>query len=402
MKKLVLVSTFFFCWGGTADMQASGTSLIVPLDNIKVIPLKETDPPSETCPEPTDFSTVTSTNGRIWLDRNLGASWAATAIDDVCAYGDLYQWGREEDGHEKRTSTTTTTLSTSEKPGHDKFIVAAESPYDWINTRNDTLWQGTGGVNNPCPVGFRLPTSEEFTAEMNSWDTQDAAGAFASPLKLAMAGQRNHGDGNLANEDSRGSYYTSTIGSSSNITYYYFTDTGTGSSASHRAMGMSVRCIKDEKTVFITSETYVGGEIGGLTGGDSICQNHAEAAGLSGIYKAWLSDSQDSPKTRMTQSTVPYKLIDGTVIADSWTHLTTGPLSGAIKIAEDGTVLTNQGVWTGTLADGTAHANTCGDWNDTNLTGVFGASTYTVHEHWTAFLSTGPCTDKKHLYCFEQ
>jgi hypothetical protein len=33
--------------------------------------------------------------GRIWMDRNLGASRAATSPTDSEAYGDLYQWGIE-------------------------------------------------------------------------------------------------------------------------------------------------------------------------------------------------------------------------------------------------------------------------------------------------------------------
>lgn len=38
--------------------------------------------------------------GRVWKDRNLGASRVATSVNDVEASGDLYQWGRATDGHE--------------------------------------------------------------------------------------------------------------------------------------------------------------------------------------------------------------------------------------------------------------------------------------------------------------
>jgi hypothetical protein len=41
---------------------------------------------------------------------------------DATVYGDLYQWGRTTDGHEKRNSTATSTLSTTDAPGHNKFI----------------------------------------------------------------------------------------------------------------------------------------------------------------------------------------------------------------------------------------------------------------------------------------
>ncbi|MCD4736862.1 MAG: hypothetical protein K8R53_12530, partial [Bacteroidales bacterium] len=37
---------------------------------------------------------VNDVTGKVWLDRNLGASQVATSSTDTNAYGDLYQWGR--------------------------------------------------------------------------------------------------------------------------------------------------------------------------------------------------------------------------------------------------------------------------------------------------------------------
>src|SRR5687767_462877 len=50
---------------------------------------------------------------KLWLDRNLGASRAATFFNDSLAAGDLFQWGRLDDGHQERTSDTTHILSNS-------------------------------------------------------------------------------------------------------------------------------------------------------------------------------------------------------------------------------------------------------------------------------------------------
>jgi hypothetical protein len=125
------------------------------------------------------------------MDRNLGASRAATSSTDTQAYGDLYQWGRAADGHQKRNSATTSSLSSSDTPGHGNFILAPNSPYDWRSPQNTNLWQGVNGVNNPCPSGYRLPTEAELNAERLSWGSNNAAGAFASPLKLPVAGGRN-------------------------------------------------------------------------------------------------------------------------------------------------------------------------------------------------------------------
>jgi len=92
------------------------------------------------------------TTGRVWMDRNLGASQVATSSTDAASYGDLYQWGRGNDGHQSRTSGTTTTLSSSNSPGHGNFILAPSSPYDWRNPQNDNLWQGVSGVNTVYPL----------------------------------------------------------------------------------------------------------------------------------------------------------------------------------------------------------------------------------------------------------
>jgi len=141
-----------------------------------------------------------TTTGRIWMDRNLGASQVATSSTDAAAYGDIYQWGRAADGHQLRTSATTTILSTTDTPGHGDFITSdnwTASPYDWRVTQNGNLWHGVSDINNPCPAGFRLPTDTELNAERESWSSQDSAGAFNSPLKLVTAGYRDHSDGTL-------------------------------------------------------------------------------------------------------------------------------------------------------------------------------------------------------------
>lgn len=53
------------------------------------------------------YGTITSAEtGRVWLDRNLGASQVCTSLDDEACYGDYYQWGRAADGHEKFDSPT--------------------------------------------------------------------------------------------------------------------------------------------------------------------------------------------------------------------------------------------------------------------------------------------------------
>lgn len=182
--------------------------------------------------------------GKIWMDRNLGASQIATSSTDDDAYGDLYQWGRGADGHEKRTSGTTATLSYIDTPGHGDFITAPDEPYDWRSPQNDDLWQGVSGTNNPCPSGYRIPTEAEWDAERLSWGSLNTAGAFASPLKLTVAGYRYFSTGDPYLEGTDGSYW------SSNVIYtgswgIFFNSNSADIWGTYRSYGLSVRCIKD-------------------------------------------------------------------------------------------------------------------------------------------------------------
>jgi uncharacterized protein (TIGR02145 family) len=184
--------------------------------------------------------------GRTWMDRNLGASRAATSSTDTQAYGDLYQWGRGADGHEKRNSSTTTTLSDSDTPNHGNFILAPNVPTDWRSPHNNNLWQGLNGVNNPCPVGYRIPTDVEWDNERLSWSSNNALGAFESPLKLTTAGYRNFASGNFV--ASSGHYWSSTV-ASQYARFLYISNNppptiAGGIAAFSRADGLSVRCIK--------------------------------------------------------------------------------------------------------------------------------------------------------------
>ncbi len=176
--------------------------------------------------------------GRIWMDRNLGASRVATAVHDAESYGDLYQWGRFSDGHQCRTSTITSTVSSTDTPGNANFILPPNPPINWLSQQNDNLWQGGNGVNNPCPEGFRLPTFVEWNLEQN-------AGGLGV-MKLPAAGIRSAVDGNLKYLTFVGYYWSSTV-VGTNVRDLTFINSGMaiGLYFIGRAKGGSVRCIKD-------------------------------------------------------------------------------------------------------------------------------------------------------------
>jgi hypothetical protein len=183
---------------------------------------------------------VVSSTGRIWMDRNLGATQVATSSTDALAYGSLFQWGRRADGHQCRNSETTSSLSATDSPGHGNFIIEDTPPYDWRHLQNNNLWQGVNGTNNPCPVGYRIPTAVEIEDERSN--INNAAGAFASPLKLPAAGSRNQISGNVT-VSNVGYYWTSTV-SSTQVSILTFS-VSSAIQPFDRANGFSVRCIKN-------------------------------------------------------------------------------------------------------------------------------------------------------------
>jgi len=180
------------------------------------------------------------------MDRNLGAAQVATSSTDAASYGDLYQWGRRADGHQCRASATTTNLSSIDQPAHGNFILAPTSPKDWRSPQNTNLWQGVNGVNNPCPSGYRIPTLTELEAERLSWSSNNAAGAFASVLKLPVAGSRHEHGNFIVGAGTTGSYWSSTEAAGSDRSKFQeFISSYAGMNTNYRARGIAVRCIKD-------------------------------------------------------------------------------------------------------------------------------------------------------------
>jgi uncharacterized protein (TIGR02145 family) len=194
---------------------------------------------------PTQILPILSpSTGKTWMDRNLGASQAAISNLDVLAYGDLYQWGRRADGHQCRNSPITSTLSSTDQPSNGNFIICPTTPLDWRSPQNNNLWQGITGINNPCPIGYRLPTMTEFQAENVSWSSSNSLGAFNSPLKLQTAGDRSYINGSINEIGTSGSYWTSTIDSIYSR-HLVFNNSLSGVFGRARGDGASIRCIKN-------------------------------------------------------------------------------------------------------------------------------------------------------------
>ncbi len=212
-----------------------------------------------------EYKTVTSPyTGRVWLDRNLGAARVCDSYDDIACYGDYYQWGRDADGHEDSTSTTTATLASSITPADDMFTRSTLSPYDWVASGVDDSgalraaeWSKTDG-SSICPAGFRVPTHDELLAELfNSGsaeidkDSTQKSGnsddrrvnAFNSFLELPTSGDRKQ-DGAMENEDAIGALWSVTADTHKSG-FVGWQQTSATYWGSYRAYGLNVRCIKE-------------------------------------------------------------------------------------------------------------------------------------------------------------
>lgn len=193
---------------------------------------------------PTEIVDVMNPNtGQIWMDRNLGAQRSAYIQNDRNAFGDLYQWGRFSDGHQCRNSATTDELAESNQPEHDLFIIISSGNRDWRVSGELSMWQGVGAENNPCPIGYRIPTKAEWVAEIDSRSHPSLNGAFRSRLALPAAGWRNS-SGAIPAHGTSGHYWTSTVDNDRIVSLALFGSRALFTSQPP-SMGLSVRCIKD-------------------------------------------------------------------------------------------------------------------------------------------------------------
>lgn len=191
---------------------------------------------------------ISPTTGRKWLDRNLGASEAATSVTDTAAYGDLFQWGRLDDGHQNRNSDTTSVWATTDIPGNGKFVVvnSTNAYADWRIPPNNNLWQGSQGTNNPCPKGWHVPTIDEWGAELGI--TNGSTGY--SQIGIVLSGYRKATNAGIGLSGSYGTYWSSTPEASTAIganhgNYFQISTSTAGPLLISKLYGLSIRCIKD-------------------------------------------------------------------------------------------------------------------------------------------------------------
>jgi Collagenase NC10 and Endostatin len=190
-------------------------------------------------------------------------------------------------------------------------------------------------------------------------------------------------------------------------------DGGTSTDAS-REPGVNCSDASADKRVFVSSVLYTG-NLGGLTGADSKCQTLADAAGLCGTFKAWLSDATTDAAARLTHATGNYVRTDGQIVASGFSGLVSGTIQHAVNRTETngaapvGTVkcggATVTPVWTGSTAAGANVMNgSCSNWASSNSSpgGIFGNADAT-NAAWTAMCQiVAVCQSTAAIYCVEQ
>ncbi|MBI1888964.1 MAG: hypothetical protein HYS15_03500 [Candidatus Spechtbacteria bacterium] len=171
------------------------------------------------------------------------------------------------------------------------------------------------------------------------------------------------------------------------------------------------------KTVFITSRTY-SANLGGLTGADQKCQDRANAAGVPGTFRAWLSDKTKDAVFRIKphNENSPFYRLDRKKIADSWAELTGGSLEEQININEftkeaslyeEGAGVFSSLVWTATKTDGTltnSGDSDCSQWSTSASSEEKGPGLgdfMKKNSFWTKAGTNTHCDSIRPLYCFE-
>lgn len=199
-------------------------------------------------------------DGKVWLNNNLGAHYSnlnhpnfnltqqAVNFNDHLAYGSLFQWGRKPDGHELISFSSSTAgtpiygviTELNNNPSHANFIKTSTS--DWRVNQDDTLWLAENSTNNPCPIGYKIPSITELNNLFTAAGITNYTNASTSILKFTTSGLRSNADGSLGNLGTAGVYWSSTTQTTSALRRF-ITNTNSQSVSATRPIAYSVRCI---------------------------------------------------------------------------------------------------------------------------------------------------------------
>jgi hypothetical protein len=154
--------------------------------------------------------------------------------------------------------------------------------------------------------------------------------------------------------------------------------------------------------MFVTSTLHTGalssGSFTGQAAGDDICMKRAQAAGLSGTYKAFLGTLAQTAIQHLGTAN-GWVRTDGKPFAASRAAIQNGQIWHPPRVDEFGNVLGDDRVGTGNRTDGTTGYN-CSDWSSgTSSSYYMTGTTVGGGPCWSSFFSP-PCDQPFRIACF--
>jgi uncharacterized protein (TIGR02145 family) len=240
----------------------------------------------------------TATGG--WLKfmcHNLGASPVGSnqSLDDITfasngsgyggpdtistdAKGWLFQWGRAADGHQWRgTSNNAITgpyeseMNIDVPSGHEmygKYIRnnAMATAYDWRSPQYDIAWRNWNDGRFPCPAGWKIPSSSDWStlyrlgpsygtageATSNTWIWENKGygirpDGVTTSLFLPAVGCRVYNSGALRFAAQDGNYWSSETHSQGAYCLLFNENRVSACVTNYRAVAAGVRCVSESE-----------------------------------------------------------------------------------------------------------------------------------------------------------
>ena len=207
-------------------------------------------------------------DGVVWAPVNCGYH------ETDYPWGKIYQWGRkygqgylEGTYNQKLTDATTPIIKSgpvSLNEGQsisnsNVFYKVNKSPYNWLDYKNDTLWNAGTESNpikteyDPCPEGWRVPTITELENLIENslpwdggyWFSGSSLYSSNSPKIFFPAAGMQHCNTEYGEYRGLYGYYWSSSTYTSHSCDLEFSSDFNESGASYRAYAISVRCVQE-------------------------------------------------------------------------------------------------------------------------------------------------------------
>jgi hypothetical protein len=307
-------------------------------------------------------------------------------------------------------------------------VVEKENHYGGVGSYcNDSFWCPSDRSQAPVPEGYFITQLDKNLDQVPEWQFQNTNITPSNPYGYEWCVNAPvvdaHGTVYANSEDGR-LYAVPQGGASSD---YVFQQLAIGAAYTPTSLGPDGRIYTQNdghlfvavgtptKYVFVTSGT-LDGNMGGTAGGDAKCQAEAQAANLPGTYRAWLSSAQpgDNPAASFSHVNARYVTPgqNQAVVANSWAAFASAAHSADINVHADGSLLSDNWVWTGTNVDGTPSLNNCNGWttNVNYVGGDYGDAQWPSDNYnsfnWSNAVPSGSqnanCAAPQNIYCVQQ